>query len=67
MEYVLDQIDKATLEISPSDDGEVYDDISALADELPSHSPRFVLLSYPLTLVRLLVALSNHSRLVTFM
>lgn len=46
-----DQIDKKTLEISPADD-DVYTDMPALADELPDNSPRFVLLSYPLTLVR---------------
>ena len=45
-----DQIDKTTLEIAPADD-ETYSDMSMLAEELPTHSPRFVLLSYPLTLV----------------
>ena len=45
-----DQIDKKTLEISQADD-EVYKDMAELADELPDNSPRFVLLSYPLTLV----------------
>ena len=46
----LDQIDKTTLEIAQSDD-EVYTDMATLSDELPGHSPRYVLLSYPLTLV----------------
>ncbi|KAL9128501.1 MAG: hypothetical protein Q9217_002827 [Psora testacea] len=46
---VIYQIDKNTLEIAQAD-GEVYTDIEALADELPAHSPRYVLLSYPLTL-----------------
>ena len=46
-----DHIDKQTLEISPADD-EIYSSMQELADELPDHSPRFVLLSYPLTLVR---------------
>ncbi|KAF1817138.1 glia maturation factor beta [Eremomyces bilateralis CBS 781.70] len=46
---VIYSIDKKTLEISP-EDGEVYTDISALGDELPDHAPRYVLLSYPLTL-----------------
>ena len=46
-----DQIDKKTLEISQADD-EVYKDMVELGDELPDNSPRFVLLSYPLTLVR---------------
>ena len=45
-----DQIDKKTLEISQADD-EVYKNMVDLADELPDNSPRFVLLSYPLTLV----------------
>lgn len=45
-----DQIDKKTLEISQSDD-EVYTAMAELADELPDNSPRFVLLSYPLTMV----------------
>lgn len=47
----LDQIDKHTLEIAQADE-EVYTNLQDLADELPDHSPRFVLLSYPLTLVR---------------
>lgn len=47
----LDQIDKHTLEIAQVDD-EVYTNMQELADELPDHSPRYVLLSYPLTLVR---------------
>ena len=46
----LDQIDKHTLEIAQVDD-EVYTNMQELADELPDHSPRYVLLSYPLTLV----------------
>jgi hypothetical protein len=32
-----------------------------IADELPDHAPRFVLLSYPLTLVRLLHTTPPHS------
>lgn len=53
--YELDQIDKHTLEIAQADD-EVYTNMQELADELPDHSPRYVLLSYPLTLVRLAVS-----------
>ena len=45
-----DQIDKRSLEISQADD-EVDKSMAELADELPDNSPRFVLLSYPLTLV----------------
>jgi hypothetical protein len=47
-----DQIDKKTLEISQADE-ETYTKVQELGDELPDHAPRFVLLSYPLTLVRL--------------
>ncbi|KAL2429565.1 hypothetical protein ABEF95_007074 [Exophiala dermatitidis] len=43
------QIDTKTQEIKPSSD-ETYSDMLELADELPDSSPRFVLLSYPLTL-----------------
>ncbi|MCJ1453140.1 hypothetical protein MMC28_003485 [Mycoblastus sanguinarius] len=46
---VIYQIDKHTLEIAQADD-EVYSNMQELADELPGHSPRYVLLSYPLTL-----------------
>ena len=47
-----DQIDKHTLEIAQADD-QTYMNLQDLADELPDHTPRYVLLSYPLTLVRL--------------
>ena len=47
----LDQIDKHTLEIAQVDD-QIYTDLQDLADDLPDHSPRYILLSYPLTLVR---------------
>jgi hypothetical protein len=46
----IDIIDKETQEIRP-EDGEVYTKMDDLADELPESSPRFILLSYPLTLV----------------
>ncbi|KAL1987079.1 hypothetical protein VTN96DRAFT_4953 [Rasamsonia emersonii] len=42
-------IDTKTKEIRPEND-EVYSKLEDLADELPDSSPRFVLLSYPLTL-----------------
>ncbi|KAI9728603.1 MAG: hypothetical protein M1834_007631 [Cirrosporium novae-zelandiae] len=45
----LDQIEKHTLEIHQAGD-EVYSSMAELADELPDHSPRYILLSYPLTL-----------------
>jgi len=38
------------MEIQPVDN-DVYSDIQSLADELPDHAPRFVLLSYPIKLV----------------
>jgi len=43
-------IDPKTYEIRPEDD-QVYSKLEDLADELPDSSPRFILLSYPLTLV----------------
>ncbi|MCJ1335399.1 hypothetical protein MMC09_000669 [Bachmanniomyces sp. S44760] len=46
---VIYQIDKSTLEIAQADDV-VYKNMMDLGDELPDHSPRYVLLSYPLTL-----------------
>ncbi|MBE7180115.1 MAG: hypothetical protein INR71_02720 [Terriglobus roseus] len=45
-----DQIDKTSMEIKQVDD-DVYADMDSLAEELPDHTPRFVLLSYPLTMV----------------
>ncbi|KAK6441477.1 hypothetical protein LTR95_002279 [Oleoguttula sp. CCFEE 5521] len=47
---VIYQIDKKTLEISQADD-ETYTSMPDLSDELPDNSPRFVLLSYPITMV----------------
>ena len=44
-------IDKKTLEIRQDDDKTVYKSLEEIADDLPDHSPRFILLSYPLTLV----------------
>ncbi|KAK5115628.1 hypothetical protein LTR85_009799 [Meristemomyces frigidus] len=46
---IIYQIDKSNLEIKRVDD-EVYTNVQELADELPDNSPRFMLLSYPLTL-----------------
>lgn len=41
------------MEITPSDNPQVvYTNMLDLADELPDNTPRFILLSYPLTLVR---------------
>jgi len=45
-------IDIKTQEIKAAD-SETYSDMRDLSDELPDSSPRFVLLSYPMTLVRL--------------
>lgn len=45
-----DIIDAKSQEIR-AEDGEVYTKMEDLADELPESSPRFILLSYPLTLV----------------
>lgn len=47
---VPDMIDTKTQEIKAADK-ETYTDMRDIGDELPDSSPRFVLLSYPLTLV----------------
>ncbi|KAL2266908.1 hypothetical protein VTJ83DRAFT_4185 [Remersonia thermophila] len=47
---VIYLIDKQTKEIRQDEDERVYTSLDELADDLPDHSPRFVLLSYPLTL-----------------
>jgi hypothetical protein len=47
-----DLIDKKTHEIRQDDDKTVYKSLDEIGDDLPDHSPRFILLSYPLTLVR---------------
>ncbi|GCB26893.1 actin-depolymerizing factor gmf1 [Aspergillus awamori] len=47
--WLADIIDSKSQEIRP-EDGEVYSKMEDLADELPESSPRFILLSYPLTL-----------------
>lgn len=49
-----------TQEIKPSSD-ETYSDLQELADDLPDSSPRFVLLSYPLTLVRFALPRCTYS------
>lgn len=46
-----DMIDKATHEIRQDEDKIVYKSLDDLAEDLPDNSPRFVLLSYPLTMV----------------
>ncbi|QSZ34302.1 hypothetical protein DSL72_005892 [Monilinia vaccinii-corymbosi] len=43
-------IDKTTLEIKQDEEGTVYKDLESIGDDLPDHSPRFILLSYPCTL-----------------
>jgi hypothetical protein len=47
---VIYMIDKQTKEIRQDEDQTVYKSLDELADDLPDHAPRFVLLSYPLTL-----------------
>ncbi|KAM0328243.1 hypothetical protein ACHAQA_005652 [Verticillium albo-atrum] len=46
---VIYLIDKNTHEIRQDEDQMVYKSLDAIADDLPDHSPRFVLLSYPMT------------------
>ncbi|KAK2614339.1 hypothetical protein N8I77_001176 [Diaporthe amygdali] len=47
---VIYMIDKATKEIKQDDEKTVYKSLEEIGDDLPDHSPRFVLLSYPMTL-----------------
>lgn len=49
-------IDTKNQEVRPADD-EVYSKMEDVADELPDSSPRFILLSYPLTLVSAMLSL----------
>lgn len=44
-----DMIDKNTHEIRQDEDKTVYKSLDEIADDLPDHSPRYVLLSYPIT------------------
>lgn len=57
-------VDPKTQEIK-SASNETYSDMLDLADELPDSSPRFVLLSYPLTLVNLPCAMGSIALLTT--
>ncbi|TPX18935.1 uncharacterized protein E0L32_011413 [Thyridium curvatum] len=43
-------IDRNTKEIRQDEDKTVYTSLEEIGDDLPDHSPRFILLSYPLTL-----------------
>ncbi|KAH8758428.1 GMF family protein [Diaporthe sp. PMI_573] len=47
---VIYMIDKASKEIKQDDEKTVYKSLEEIGDDLPDHSPRFVLLSYPMTL-----------------
>jgi hypothetical protein len=54
-------IDKHTLEIKQDEEKTVYKNLEEIGDDLPDHSPRFVLLSYPMTLVRRLLVLGSKT------
>ena len=47
----VDMIDKNTHEIRQDEDKVVYKSLEEVGDDLPDHSPRYILLSYPLTMV----------------
>ncbi|RFN51945.1 gmf family protein [Fusarium flagelliforme] len=47
---LLDMIDKNTYEIRQDEDKTVYTSLDEISDDLPDHAPRFILLSYPLTM-----------------
>ncbi|KAK8079540.1 hypothetical protein PG997_007358 [Apiospora hydei] len=50
IQFDPDMIDRKTHEIRQDEDKMVYKSLEEVGDELPDNSPRFVLLSYPLTL-----------------
>lgn len=54
-------IDKRTHEIKQDEEKVVYKKLEDIGDDLPDHSPRFVLLSYPLTLVCLTLRSAGHA------
>ncbi|KAI1258566.1 glia maturation factor beta [Xylariaceae sp. FL1019] len=47
---VIYMIDKKTHEIRQDDDKVTYKSLDEIADDLPDNSPRYILLSHPLTL-----------------
>ncbi|KJZ77910.1 hypothetical protein HIM_02547 [Hirsutella minnesotensis 3608] len=47
---VIYMIDKNTHEIRQVDNKTVYKSLEEIGDDLPDHAPRYVLLSYPLTM-----------------
>ncbi|KAL6795369.1 hypothetical protein V8C43DRAFT_297725 [Trichoderma afarasin] len=47
---VIYLIDKTTHEIHQDADKVTYTSLDEIADDLPDHAPRFILLSYPLTM-----------------
>ncbi|PHH75527.1 hypothetical protein CDD82_4404 [Ophiocordyceps australis] len=47
---VIYLIDKNTHEIRQDEDATIYRSLDDVATDLPDHAPRFVLLSYPMTL-----------------
>ena len=62
---MLDEIDKKTLEIKQDEEKTVYKTLQEIGDDLPDHSPRFVLMSYPLTLVSGNDVRRNRTRMLT--
>lgn len=55
----VDMIDKNTHEIRQAlddyDEARVYKSLKEVSEDLPDHTPRFVLLSYPITTVRFFI------------
>lgn len=58
-------IDKNTHEIRQDEDETVYKSLDEIAEDLPDHSPRYILLSYPLTLVSVIVQLPPNLEVVS--
>lgn len=51
--HTSDMIDKATKEIKQDEDKIVYKNLDDIAEDLPDNVPRFIILSYPVTLVNM--------------
>merc|ERR1711939_519215 len=61
---VIYQIDKSTMEIKQVDET-IYSNMQELSDELPDNSPRYILLSYPLTMESGRLSPLRHDQLPT--
>ncbi|ODQ82741.1 hypothetical protein BABINDRAFT_5663 [Babjeviella inositovora NRRL Y-12698] len=50
IQAVVYEIDRKTYEIKPENDGEAFESFEDLIEELPDNTPRYIVLSHPMTL-----------------